>query len=1003
MKKQMLMIMMMLFLISSVYAQLRWPDSLPVRQGVNIEWSRASQPMGDGSVVYVWSDTRNGDRDLFAQKVDSNGNLLWGTNGLLVNGEINRQEDPVVIGVGNGAVIIAWIDFRYSDEGDVFAQKLDSNGSKLWANTGVPVCVEGGIQISLNIVSNENGGAFLIWQDNRNPGGTDIYGTHILSDGSIAAGWDINGNAIAAESGDQDSHTFWEDGTGGAILAWRDTRNPNDSDIYMQRISAAGQLLWNSGGTLLCGANFDQGQPKMCPDGTGNFIFTWRDKRDDSMGDIYAQRVDLNGNHLWSDDLAVYAGSGVQRNARVERSSDTGAIVVWEDGRNEIATEFKDLYAQKIDINGNLLWSAAGIPVVEALYDQINPRLVNDSNGGAWIVWEDGRTENHPFGDIYVQHLNSNGTALLETNGRIICDAVGYQYSPLIKFSGNDIFVVWGDQRTGSTGIYVQILDAGGNIQLEANGELIWYGLDGDALNFKLIPNGSSTILLWEDTRNASIAIQIYMQIVNSDGSFSLIENGVPVTAPTGSNQANFDVHKEDNQDLIAIVWEENRIGERKVYAQAVDLNANSLWNDMGIELCAEDIEQYNVNVSYDNGAYYSGWTDYNGDFMNPIIKVSGQKLDENGNLLWGPNGITIANQTGNDILKDVVGRYYIWQNEAFQNDNIYVKLVDENGNSAPGWNDNGNLICGVAGNKKNTRGLMTPLGLLIIWNDSRDSDLGYDIYGQIVLEDGSTLWQTDGIPLVSLVEDQEISNFLYNDGPVMVWDDFRSGNVYDVYMQQFDNNGDEIFANNGLQVISTNNDQVSPYLTMNGDADQYMIFWEDYQAGSESNLKGQLISSSGELIWPAGGFMIDNGIKNQNSPLAVSDGNFSYVFWQDTRSSGKTDIYNIFAQKLEYIPVSADDNEIPAEFQALRQNYPNPFKTSTAISFNININELQNAKVKIYNIRGQQIRSIQADHNTVIWDGKDLNGKIVSNGIYFYRLQAKGYDTKPRKMILLK
>ncbi len=990
---------MIVLTISVVSAQLRWPNSLPVRQGVNIEWSRASQPMDDGSVVYVWSDTRHGDRDLFAQKVDSQGNLLWGTNGLLVNGEINRQEDPVVIGVGNGAVVIAWVDFRYSDAGDIFAQKLDSNGNKMWADSGVPLCLAEEIQISLNIVSNENGGAYVIWLDSRNPGGSDIYGTHILSDGSIAAGWDADGNAIVSESGDQNSHTFWEDGTGGAILAWNDTRVATNPDIYMQRFDANGNLLWDAGGNLLTGADDAQEQPKICPDGTGNFIFTWRDKRNEVFGDIYAQRVDLTGNLLWTDEIVVYAGFGVQRNPRIESSSDTGAIIVWEDGRNEMAAESKDLYAQKLDVDGNLLWDADGVPVVEALNDQINPRLYHDDNGGAWIVWEDGRVENHPFGDIYVQHLNANGVAQLQANGMIVCDAAGYQFSPLIKKSDDDIFVVWGDTRTGSTGIYVQVLNASGTAQLEDNGKMIWYGLDGDALNFVVIENNDNPILMWQDTRNASIATQIYMQVVNSDGTFGMVEDGVPITQMTGYDQTNFDTYKDDSQNMIAVVWEENRGSEKKVFAQAVDLNANSLWNDMGIEISTINFEQYNAKISYDNDNYYVGWTDYNGDFISPVIRVVGQKLDNSGNVQWGTDGLEIADLPGDDVITDVIGRYYIWQNESWPDYNIYAKLVNEDGSTAPGWDENGTLICGADGNQKEAKGIMTPEGLLIVWKDERNGD--YDIYGQIITEDGTTLWEDDGKALVSVANDQELSNFLYNNGLVMVWEDFRTGTAFDIYMQHFNPDGNPVFAADGLPVITQTTNQQSPYITMNND--HYMIFWEDYQTESESNLKAQLINTNGDLIWPDVGFMIDDGIKNQNTPIAVSYGDYAYVFWQDTRSSGKTDIYNVYAQKVEYVEVSAQQNEIPAEFYALKQNYPNPFKTSTAISFNIDTNQLQGAEVSIYNIRGQQIRSIEIDKSSIVWDGKDFHGKTVSNGVYFYKLQAKGIDSKPRKMIMLK
>ncbi len=270
-------------------------DGIPIRQGVNIEWYRSGASLNDGSVVYVWSDTRLGDRDVWGQHVDVNGNLLWGADGIMINGEINRQEDPVVINTGDGGAIVTWVDFRNEDAGDVYAQKLDENGNLLWDESGVPLCLASDVQISLNIVNDANQGAYVIWQDHRNPGGVDIYGTHINASGTIVAGWDANGNPIAAQNGDQDGHTFWEDGYGGAVVAWHDTRVATNENLYMQRIASDGSLLWDAGGTLLCGSTDTQSNVKMCSDGTGNFIFTWRDKHNDPDGDIMAMRVDING------------------------------------------------------------------------------------------------------------------------------------------------------------------------------------------------------------------------------------------------------------------------------------------------------------------------------------------------------------------------------------------------------------------------------------------------------------------------------------------------------------------------------------------------------------------------------------------------------------------------------------------------------------------------------------------------------------------------------------
>ena len=101
-----------------LYAGLLWQDSIPIRQGVNIEWFRTGVDTNDGGAIYVWSDTKLGERDLWAQKVDAAGNLVWGEP-LLIDGKIDRQEDPVITRTSDNNYIIAWIDFSDDLDGNV--------------------------------------------------------------------------------------------------------------------------------------------------------------------------------------------------------------------------------------------------------------------------------------------------------------------------------------------------------------------------------------------------------------------------------------------------------------------------------------------------------------------------------------------------------------------------------------------------------------------------------------------------------------------------------------------------------------------------------------------------------------------------------------------------------------------------------------------------------------------------------------------------------------------
>ncbi len=100
-------------------------------------------------------------------------------------------------------------------------------------------------------------------------------------------------------------------------------------------------------------------------------------------------------------------------------------------------------------------------------------------------------------------------------------------------------------------------------------------------------------------------------------------------------------------------------------------------------------------------------------------------------------------------------------------------------------------------------------------------------------------------------------------------------------------------------------------------------------------------------------------------------------------------------------------DSQISApKIAMLHNNYPNPFNPITTISFSLADN-VENAKIEIFNIKGQKIKTLvnsyleKGTHN-VVWNGKDKNGKKVVSGLYFYKLTT-GKETAVKKMLLLR
>ena len=101
-------------------------------------------------------------------------------------------------------------------------------------------------------------------------------------------------------------------------------------------------------------------------------------------------------------------------------------------------------------------------------------------------------------------------------------------------------------------------------------------------------------------------------------------------------------------------------------------------------------------------------------------------------------------------------------------------------------------------------------------------------------------------------------------------------------------------------------------------------------------------------------------------------------------------------------------DDDFPEEDLFSLSNYPNPFGTSTTISFSLCHRGTENTEIKIYNLKGQLVTELGVTSyglgvGKAIWNGKDANGARVSSGIYFYQIEIDGEKSKIKKAILIK
>jgi len=136
---------------------------------------------GNGGAIITWPDSRNGNNDINAQRVNSEGKILWLFDGFAICTAQGNQITPQICSDGENGAIITWTDSRNGNS-DVYAQRVNKIGYTQWKPNGVVICNETNNQNQPQICNYSNNGAIIIWEDYRNSANCDVYTQKIRKD-----------------------------------------------------------------------------------------------------------------------------------------------------------------------------------------------------------------------------------------------------------------------------------------------------------------------------------------------------------------------------------------------------------------------------------------------------------------------------------------------------------------------------------------------------------------------------------------------------------------------------------------------------------------------------------------------------------------------------------------------------------------------------------------------------------------------------------------------------
>jgi hypothetical protein len=448
----------------------------------------------------------------------------------------SQQAYPKVCSDGTNGCFVVWQDSRHNGYGQIYIQKYDADGKAKWDSNGVRVCSTGFVQRGPIIASDGNGGAYVVWQDDRNPTTKpDLYSQHFLSDGSKTYGAFAKSIAKVVENssdaGGQKNWTMIPDGLGNAYVAWEDSRlaiTPESSrpDIYMTRLWPGGVRAPDTG-VSVHNAPARQTEPYLIRDTLNRCFMAFSTNYTVAPYGIAVTQIDTSLNILWG-------GSGtpnvIYRNPNFTQNSARPRVVkyagmyymAWEELQSTGSAGW-DILAQKLSNTGVPVWFLPATMTPSLSGDQVKATPNTDFAGGMQVIYENYQGNKN----ISSSRVLANGASTKPASPNHIynvCDLTNDQRNPMAVPTEKGMLVFWEDTRKSAdnASIFAQVIDTMPSRLYPVAGSRWGFPVSTDVGptfsnkdQMDIAPRENGAIVVWRDSRNYNATNNdIYMQLV---------------------------------------------------------------------------------------------------------------------------------------------------------------------------------------------------------------------------------------------------------------------------------------------------------------------------------------------------------------------------------------------------------------------------------------------------------------------------------------------------------
>ncbi|NOR17775.1 T9SS type A sorting domain-containing protein, partial [candidate division WOR-3 bacterium] len=289
-------------------------------------------------------------------------------------------------------------------------------------------------------------------------------------------------------------------------------------------------------------------------------------------------------------------------------------------------------------------------------------------------------------------------------------------------------------------------------------------------------------------------------------------------------------------------------------------------------------------SVAFDGTNYFVVWEDRRNGWSNSDIY--GARVNQAGAVL-DPNGIAISVASGRQhnptVAFDATNYLVVWDDsrDSLNGYDVYGTRVDQAGVVI---DPTGIAISTVADNQRYPAVTFDGEHYLVVWQDSRYDYA--DIYGTRVSQAGIVL-EPVGIAISTASDRQQYPMVAFGDtGFLVVWEDRRNGFLDpDIYSTRLSQEG-VVLDSVGIVISTIANRQMCPSVAFDGT--NFLLAWLDYHyESSNADIYAARVNSSG-VVLDSATIAVVVGSNNQFPSVAFDGANYLIVWRRNTTIFGR-------------------------------------------------------------------------------------------------------------------